>query len=106
MPMPTSKNNGNGHPVGSTMNTCANRCSSMLLPLAGVNMTVLSAGAGENHCPNETWGWNLTPWNFICPDSIQEDIKTSTRMYTNFRGYPGEANVRRLLKSSSMKGNS
>ena len=72
--MPTLKNNGNGHPVDSTMNTCANRCSSMLLQLAGVNTTMLSTGARENCCPKDL-GAEPTTIEFIHPNSTQENIE-------------------------------
>ena len=75
MPMPTSKNNGNGHPAGSTANTCVNRCSSMPLPLAGVNMTMLSTGAGELPLPKWDLGAEHTAMELVCPDSTQEDIE-------------------------------
>ena len=74
-PMPTLKNNANGCPVDSNMNTWTNRCSSMPLQLAGVNMTMVSAGARENHCPNKTWGAEPTTMELIHPNSTQEDIK-------------------------------
>ena len=63
--MPTLRNNDIGHPAGYTMNSYVSKCSSMLWPPARVNMTMLSAMAGENHCPDETWGKNLLPWNLL-----------------------------------------
>ena len=102
MPMLTSKNNDNGHLAGFTMSTCTNKCSSMPLQLAGANTAMLSTGAEENHHPNEIWGQNLLPWNSFTPTPTEKTYKTSTGMYTNLRGYPGEAGVRRLLMSASV----
>ena len=104
MLMPTLKNNDNGHLVGSTMNIKDNRCSPMPLPLARVSTTALSARAGGNHCQKETWGWNLLPWSSFTQTPPKRIWQTSARMYTNFGGCLGGANVSRRVHTLGNSG--
>ena len=102
MPKPTLKNNGNGHLAGSMqipMSTDIPPCHCHWLEWTQPCYLL----GQENHCLNETWGQNLLPWNSFIPSPPEKTWKTSTRMHTNSRGYPGEAGVRRLLKSSSIR---
>ena len=103
MPMPTSKSNDNGHLVDFTPNIYVNRCSPMLPWLAGANMTAPSAGAGGNHCQNETWGQNLPPWSLFALTPPKKTYKTCTGMCTSPTGYLGGAGVRKLLRTTSAR---
>ena len=94
--MTTSKSNDNGHLVDSAMNTCANRCSSMPLPLARANMTVPFIRARGNHHQNETWGQNLPQWSSFAP--TWEDIQDLYRDVYQLWRLPGRGQCEEATK--------
>ena len=97
-PMPTLKNNSSGCPADFTANICANRCSPMLEwtwlchPLGPETTLTQMRPGGRTHCH----GTHL-------PQLHPRRYETCTKRYASSWGYPEEAGVRRLLRSTSTR---
>ena len=84
---------------------CEYLCQLMFLPATATSQS-------EHNCtihwgrreplPEPDLGAEPTTMELVYPDSTQEDMRTSTGMCTNSRGYLGEADVGRLPRSTSV----
>ena len=95
MPRPTSRSSGSGHLAGFTKNIYAKWRSTIPLPLARVNMTMLSTGADGNPQQNEMWTGNQLQWSLFDLIPPRRTLWTTIMMFTSYRGCWGRYTVMR-----------
>ena len=101
--MLTSRNRSDDYLAAFTMSSFGNRCFCMPLQQVRVNMTMPFAECIGNHCQNEIWGWNPLPLSSLVLNPHAKILRTCTGTCTNCGGSLEEANMKRLLRSTSIK---